>query len=257
MEQAEDYAEPAAGALAIGDAQVHVWRARLDLPAPQLRRLASILGAEESARAARFAFDVHRDRFVARRGILRLILARYLHVMPAGIALQSSEYGKPSLAASHGTDLRFNLSHSQDLALYAVTRGRELGVDVECIRPGPVEDSIAQRFFAPGEVAALDALPEACRTSGFFDIWSRKEAYIKAQGLGLSLALDSFEVSLGKGEPVRLLRTAPDAHEAARWTMAALHPAPGNAAALAVAGRPFELRCCNWSWQDEATELRR
>jgi 4'-phosphopantetheinyl transferase len=255
MERGEEFADPPAGALPIGDAEVHVWRARLELPAAGLCGLARILDADESARAARFVFDVHRDRFIARRGILRLILARYLGVMPAGITLESSEYGKPLLAGSHRTDLRFNLSHSQDVALYAMTRGRDLGVDVERIRPGLAEDSIAERFFAAGEVAALRALPQASQPAAFFDCWTRKEAFVKAKGMGLSLALDSFEVSLGDTGPARLVRTSPDPGEAARWSMVALHPAPDYAAALVVAARSFELRCWNWSFQDGAGEL--
>jgi 4'-phosphopantetheinyl transferase len=255
MGQGEDFADPPAGALPMGDAEVHVWRARLDLAASGLCGLARVLDADERARAARFVFDVDRNRFIARRGILRLILARYLGVMPAGITLKASEYGKPSLADSHRTNLRFNLSHSHDVALYAMTRARDLGVDVEYIRPGLAEDSIAERFFAAGEVAALRALPQALQPAAFFDCWTRKEAFVKAKGMGLSLALDSFEVSLGDAGPARLVRTSPDPGEAARWTMAALHPAPNYAAALVVAARSFELRCWNWSCRDGAGNL--
>lgn len=249
-----DFAQPPPGPLAIGEAEVHVWRARLDLAAALLSDLARILAPDERERAARFHFPVHRARFVAARGILRRILARYLELAPEAVALESSEFGKPLLAGRHRTDLQFNLSHSQDLALYAVARGRSLGVDVEHIREGFAEDSLAERFFAPGEVRALRALPSGRQTSAFFECWVRKEAYVKAKGTGLSTPLDSFEVSFGDGAPARLLRTAPDAEEAARWTITALDPGPDYTAALVFAGKPDRLRCWRWAFHEPAQE---
>jgi 4'-phosphopantetheinyl transferase len=230
----------------IGPDEVHVWRAPLDSPPSVLRRLEAILTPDEISRATRFRFAVHRNRFVQRRGVLRLLLAGWLGVPPADVGIEYTVHGKPVLSARHATDLRFNLSSSEDLALYAFSRGRDLGLDVERIRPGVAEESVAERFFAPAEVAALRALPESRQPVAFFDCWARKEAYVKAQGMGLSLALDSFEVSFGDGGPARLLRTAPDPREAARWTMVALAPAPGFAGALVHAGPACLVRLWHW-----------
>ena len=237
--------------IAIGPHEVHVWRARLDPPPTALRQLEATLSRDELERAARFRFPIHRDRFVARRSVLRLLLAGYLRLPPADVRITYTEYGKPVLAPGHTTDVRFNLSSSDHLALYAFARGLNLGVDVERIRPGIPEESVAERFFAPAEVAALRALPQSHQPAAFFDCWARKEAYVKAQGMGLSLALDSFEVSFGDGGPARLLRTVHDPQEAGRWTMQALDPAPGFAGALVHEGPPCPLQF--WQWPHPET----
>ena len=152
--------------------------------------------------------------------------------------------GKPALATDMGAvSLRFNVSHSHGLALYAMTRGRELGVDVERIRPEIVQEQVAERFFSPREVTTLRALPVPLQATAFFACWTRKEAYIKATGEGLALPLDQFDVSLAPGEPAALLRTAWDPQEAPRWTMQDLDPAPGYRAAVAVAGHDWRLTC--------------
>jgi 4'-phosphopantetheinyl transferase len=216
---------------------VHVWRVVLDQPAIRLQSLWEQLAPEERDRAARFHFPKDRDRFVAARGLLRVILGAYLGVDPAGLRFTKNAYGKPALAEQRGPDdLRFNLSHSHELVLYAITRGREVGIDVEWMRPDLADEEIAARFFSPREVAALRALPEPQRLEAFFNCWTRKEAFIKARGEGLSLPLDEFDVSLAPGEPAALLGTCWDPHEAGRWSLRALSPGPGYAAALAVEG---------------------
>jgi 4'-phosphopantetheinyl transferase len=157
-------------------------------------------------------------------------------------------YGKPALVGEEGEKgLRFNVSHSHGLALYAITRGREIGVDLERIRPFPDLIGLAERFFSPKEVAALRTLPAPMQTEAFLTCWTRKEAYIKAKGEGLSLPLSQFEVSLAPGEPSALLRTQWDALEASRWSLHALTPGPGYVAALAVECNHRRMTCWHWT----------
>jgi 4'-phosphopantetheinyl transferase len=232
---------------AIRGNEVHLWRADLEATSGVKEQLAQSLGEEELSRARRFRFAVHRDRFIVRRGMLRWVLARYLDCEPATLQLERSEFGKPFLGARHGSDLRFSNSHSENLALLAIARGRDVGVDLERIKPGFSDLAIPEQFFTPREAAMLRALPAGQQPEAFFDLWVRKEAYVKARGMGLSLALDSFEVPLGDAEPVRLLRAAPDSGEAGIWTVVALRPAREYPAALVVQGEACPLRCWNWS----------
>ncbi len=138
------------------------------------------------------------------------------------------------------------MSHSHGVALYAVTRDREVGIDLEFIRRDLEVEQIAERFFSRRETATLRALPTALREYAFFLCWTRKEAYIKARGEGLSLPLDQFDVSLIPGEPAALLSTQPDSDEALRWSLQELTLASGYVAALAVEGRGWSLSC--WQW---------
>jgi 4'-phosphopantetheinyl transferase len=216
----------------------------LDVPEWQVRRLWQTLTADERQRAERFLFEKDRTHFVVSRGLLRVLLGGYLRQDPPHLRFTYGPHGKPALATHTGrAPLRFNVSHSHGLALYAVTRGREVGVDVERIRPEIAQEKIAERFFAPREVTVLRRLPPLLQTSAFFACWTRKEAYMKAKGDGLALPLDQFEVSLAPGEPAALLRTAWDPQEAAGWALQDLEPAPGYRAAVAVAGHDWHLTC--------------
>jgi 4'-phosphopantetheinyl transferase len=233
--------------LALGDGDVHVWRASLDLAAEQVDYYRALLAPDEQARADRFHFPSGRDHFIVAHGILRAMLARYLTLEPGELRFGYSRYGKPSLAEeTGGTKLCFNLSHAHGLALYAVNHGREVGIDVEYVRADLAYEQIAERFFSPGEVSVLRSLPAADRIEAFFNCWTRKEAYIKARGEGLSHPLERFDVSLAPGEPAALLRTPGDPPEAYRWSLKALSPGPGFVAALAVRGHSWRLRC--WQW---------
>ena len=146
--------------------------------------------------------------------------------------------------------IRFNLSHSHGKALYAISRGREVGVDLEFIRCDLEAEQIAERFFSHSEIETLRALPPSLRKYAFFLCWTRKEAYIKARGEGLSMSLDQFDVSLTPGKPAALLRTNPDSDEALRWSLRDLKPASGYAAALAIRGSDFTLSCWQWPQPD-------
>ena len=234
---AEAWSAPPPGRVALGPDEVHVWRASLRPAAAALARLEAHLSPDERARAARFRFPRHRDAFVAGRGAQREILARYTGLPPAALAYRATEHGKLSLdgpAAAAG--IRFNVSNSGGLALYAVTRGREVGVDLEELREMPDGMEIARRFFSAPENQVFAALPAEARDGAFFACWTRKEAYIKAVGEGLSMPLDRFDVAFAPGEPPRLLATRGDEAEASRWTLLELHPGEGYVGALAVEG---------------------
>jgi len=229
--------------------EVHVWRAWLDAEESEVTRLRALLSDEERARADRFHFTKDRRHFTVARGLLRTLVARYTDRRPELVSFTYNAYGKPSLSTEDaGASLRFNLSHSKGLALYAFARGREVGVDVEFSREEFAGEEIAARFFSPAEVAVLRALPAEEKTRAFFNCWTRKEAYIKAHGLGLSLPLEGFDVSLAPGEPAALLSTRHDPAQAARWSLCALSPAYGYAAALAAEGHDWRLTC--WSWDE-------
>jgi 4'-phosphopantetheinyl transferase len=233
--------------LILGPDEVHVWRAALDQTASCVRSLWQTLAMDERARAERFRFQKDREHFIVARGLLRALLGRYLAMEPSQLRFSYSLHGKPALAWDSGGDgLRFNVSHSHRLALFAISYGRELGIDVERIRAGVASEQTAERFFSPSEVAVLCSLPSHLRTTAFFHCWTRKEAYIKARGEGLSLHLDQFAVSLAPGEPPALLSTQQGPHEAWRWSLQELNPGPGYVAALAVEGHHWKLRC--WQW---------
>jgi 4'-phosphopantetheinyl transferase len=198
-------------------------------------------------RAGKYYFKRDRDRFIIARGALRKILSRYLCVAPGQIRFTYSPYGKPALAeAAH--ELSFNVSHSHEVALYAVTLGREVGLDVEFIREDFASMEIAEHFFSREEVAALRALPSHLQTLAFFNCWTRKEAYIKARGEGLSHPLDQFAVSCAPGEPAAILSSKSDPLEVSRWWLHELRPGPGYAAALALQGGSRRLSL--WQWAD-------
>lgn len=222
--------------------EVHVWRTSCRLSAGEILTLRRLLSVDELERAGRFHFARDRDHYTVARAVLRVILGRYTGLPPASLRFKYNSFGKPSLDGCEG-GVRFNLSHSGGLALYAVALGREVGVDVEQLKDEMDCGGVAEQFFSPSEVAALRSLPTEGQKRAFFDCWTRKEAYIKARGEGLSLPLDSFDVSLAPDEPAALLCTRDDACEAARWTLRELSPGPGYAAALAVEGRDWRLRC--------------
>jgi 4'-phosphopantetheinyl transferase len=219
-----------------------VWRLALDLPADAVGRLWPTLAADECDRADRFHFAVHRQRYVAGRGFLRVVLAHYLGQDPAALRFCYGPHGKPALAEARG-DLQFNLSHSGGGGLLGVTRGQEIGVDLEQVRPRGNLEELAQRFFAAGEVAALAAVDASERELAFYQCWTRKEAFIKAGGEGLARPLDQFTVSLGPGEPARLLAVAGDPEEASRWALHGLKPWPGFVACAALRGHGWAVRC--------------
>jgi 4'-phosphopantetheinyl transferase len=233
--------------LVLTDTDVHVWQTTLDRPQPFIDRLLPTLSAEEQERANRFHFERDRRRFVVGRGVLRALIGRYLHLPAATVQFEYSEYGKPALAsAMDEPDFQFNVSHSRALALFAFTRRRQIGVYVEFIRPLEDADDIAARFFSARESEVFRQLPAQQKQAAFFDCWTRKEAFIKAVGEGLSHPLDQFDVAFAPGRPARLLHVAGGENKADRWRLRALYPAPRYAAALVVEGHEWRLSC--WQW---------
>jgi len=221
---------PAAGA-------VGVWLVDLDRPPVLRERLAGHLSADERERAERFRFPVHQRRFATGRGLLRELLGRLLGIEPARLSFEYGAKGKPRLAAGGGAaGLRFNLSHSQNAALIAVAVERAVGVDIEALRPIDDAPSLVERFFAPRERRVFAGLAAAERLAGFYTAWTRKEAYVKARGDGLSLPTTAFEVELAPGSEAQLLAFVQEPEEVGRWTLAGLEPAPGFLGALAVEG---------------------
>ena len=230
--------------------EVHVWRASLDQPESHLQWLAQTLAADERLRVERFYFERDRKRFIAGRGILRTILGCYLGIEPSHLQFCYSPLGKPTLAeTSGGSSLRFNLTHSQGLALYAITYEREVGVDLERIRFIAEAEQIIDLYFSAREKVVFHALATHEKREALFTWWTRKEAYLKASGEGLTETLNQIDVSLTPGEPARLLSIGGDVQEAARWSLRELRPASGFAAALAVEGRNWDLAC--WHWPSE------
>ncbi len=235
------------GSLVLSNDEVHVWRADLDHNPSRMNSLFHTLSEDEQARAERFYFQIDRERFIVARGALREILGVYLNRAAKSVLFCYGPHGKPALAQDPGGNtIHFNMSHSHGVALYAVTRGREIGIDLEFIRESLEVEQLAERFFSQREIATLRGLPVSLRKHAFFLCWTRKEAYIKARGEGLSLPLEQFDVSLIPGEPAALLRTQADPDEIRRWSLQELSVDPGYVSALAVEGRGWSLSC--WQW---------
>lgn len=231
--------------LTLDQNQVDVWRVSiLDFPPDSVRWMESMLSAEENRRAARFHFEIDRHRFILSHGALRDILARYLYISPEDVQFEIGEHGKPIISSKPGLD--FNLSHSGDFALIAIGNGHKIGVDVEKHRHDMEYEKIAQRFFSEREKIELKKLSTDQKVIGFFNCWTRKEAYIKAQGLGLLLPLDDFDVSLTPNQPAILHATRPDPQEASNWILFSVQVHPDHTGAVAVNGKNMRLRLWDW-----------
>ena len=209
---------------------VHVWRIALNQEDDRLERFRRTLEAGELERAGRFHFDKDRRHFIVARGFLRSVVARYLGSQPEALRFEYGAYGKPALGSEH--TLRFNLSHSNEVALLAVSLDADIGVDVEHIRADFASEDIARRYFSRAEVEVFNALPPEERVAAFFRCWTRKEAYIKAIGKGFSQSLSAFDVTLAPGIAPALLRAEDD--DASRWWMSDIEVGEGYAGALIV-----------------------
>jgi 4'-phosphopantetheinyl transferase len=230
-------AEPAA----LAPGEIHVWRAGLTLTSDEESRRIASLSPDERERAYRFVVARARTQFVAARSTLRAILGRYLGRAPQEVRFVLGPVGKPSLA-DVSPSLYFNLSHSHEVALVAVTPCGEIGVDVEHVRDMATRDAMAERFFHPSEVATLQALPPDLRAHGFFNAWTRKEAFLKATGKGITYGIDRVEVTLAPGDSPLVLGVDGDQTEAAAWSLGVFTPAPQYLGALAMRGRWERLR---------------
>lgn len=232
--------------LPLADDEVHVWAVSLAAQPREVETLAQRLADDERRRAERFRLPHVRRRFVVARASLRALLAAYLPGADPPIELAYTALGKPFLARRPAGGLRFNLSHSGELALVALARGVELGVDVEQVRALGDQQGLAERFFAAEEVAALAALPEPQRLAAFFRCWTRKEAVLKALGSGLSFPLDRFAVSVADEPAPRVLSMDGQTAPAARWSLVHLAPEPGYVGAVALKAAARSVVACRF-----------
>lgn len=236
---------PLAGWELLTASSVHVWVADVSETAAN-ERWREVLSPDEQERAARFRFAKDRVQYSASRGILRLLLSRCLKTKPTDIRFSYNDHGKPFLPDEQNpAKLQFNIAHSHGLALCAFTLDRPIGVDIEQIRPEVATQEIAERFFAPEEVHTLLQLQPSEQAATFFECWTRKEAFIKARGLGLSLPLNQFVVAFGPGAKPALVSAKDDPQASSRWSIADLQPASGYKGAVAVESRDLDLRLWN------------
>jgi len=230
---------------ALPDGEIHVWRVYLNSDPVGPLRFEELLSGDELGRASRFYFESDRRHYIAGRAALRSILGHYLREPAAGLSFRYNDFGKPAL--DRDTDLAFNLAHSGAVGLIAVTRAGLIGVDVEAMRSDIDFTGIATHYFSPRENAVLRSLPPQQRCRCFFDCWTRKEAYIKAIGEGLSIPLDRFDVTNAPGEPARLIADRLDPMMSQRWTIQDLPSQDGHVAAAAVEATAISWRLFDWS----------
>jgi len=229
--------------------EIHIWHTLLHTSSSDMKKLLGVLSADEIEKSEKYIHREDRNHFIIARGVLRSILGRYLSLHPSEIQFSYSEFGRPELNCGGGPpQLRFNVSHSGDRALIALVHNKQVGVDIEQWREGVLEENVAERFFSDQEVAALHTLPKEKQVEGFFACWSRKEAYIKALGEGLSVPLDAFTVTLVPGEPAALIQTSIDFQTPMSWSLVNLPVGHGYSAAFAVHGDPLQVRLWRWSF---------
>lgn len=238
--------------ISIRDDEVHIWSVSLSLSELQIKKLQLFLSTDELKRARGFFFEKDKNHFIVARGLLRKILSFYIDKQPYEFMFEYNKFGKPFLPREfEGDKFRFNLSHSHGNALYAVVLKHEVGIDIEYVREDFDDIGIANRFFSPDEVAALNSLSPEKQKEAFFLCWTRKEAFIKAKGKGLSIPLDQFDVSLIPGQTAQLLKTKYDRRDVSKWSLFDLPTKPGFAAALAVEGsQKWQLKFCEWKEND-------
>jgi len=226
---------------------VHIWRAVLDLPSKSVQELKGSLSFDERMKAERFSFVRDKTRFIIARGILRLILACYLGVEPGAIRFCYEKNGKPRLQnAGAKTDIQFNLSHSKGFALYVLTRGHEVGVDIEYLREISEMEQIVEQFFSARERVVFRTLPTSEKKATFFRWWTRKEAFMKAVGEGLSYPLYRFDAVLEKGKSVESSGLLEGAHQGPKWSIWDVRPAEEFAGAVVVEGIDWDVQY--WQW---------
>jgi 4'-phosphopantetheinyl transferase len=230
--------------LILSDEEAHIWRADLKANECFQSSFLKLLSPDEKNRAQKFRFAKDNRNFIIARGILRSLIGKYLEINPAEISFQYSEFGKPGIADNN--TLQFNISHSQNMALFAFTTKFNVGVDVEFVNPDIEVKDIAAKFFSTNEIMNLLALPEKQQALGFFNCWTRKEAFIKAVGEGLSFPLDKFEVSLEPNKPAKLLATDWQPDAVSKWSIYSMSPGENFVGSLAIEGLVEKVKFCNW-----------
>lgn len=230
----------------VSGSSIHIWQFPLALSGTSLNDFTALLSEDERARRSRFRFEKDARSFTVARASVRSILGGYIGSRGHDLRFDYSHHGKPALS-DVSNDIRFSISHSGDLAMLAVTRGSEVGVDLELIRDNIEIDQLAARYFSEQEGASLRKLSDGERMRAFFRCWTCKEAFLKAQGLGLSRSLGSFDVEVNPDLPARLLATRPNSEEAALWSLHDISAQDNYAAAVAWEGSISWIkifRCC-------------
>lgn len=236
---------PASCVLALKE--THVWCAPVDMEINAYRDIAASLSAQELQRASTLGSAQIKHRFMTSRALLRNILSRYLHLSAERISIAYSPSGKPRLDSQHReSDIMFSIAHSGDLTLIAITTNSEIGIDIERIRTMEMSGIIASQFFSKDERLELQNSPPRERLEGFFNCWTRKEAYLKAIGGNKIIEPNSIDVSIAAEAPARILKIAGDGFEASQWSIRSLLPAPGYVAAVAVRCKGAKLSCLQW-----------
>jgi 4'-phosphopantetheinyl transferase len=235
----------------IESGQIHLWNGRITAGDACFFELYKSLSHDEAERAARFHFGRHRRDYIICRGLLRSVLSSYLNLNPADLTFRYGPEGKPFL---QNLGLHFSVSHSENRVLYALCENSELGVDIEYVRDLPEADILAKHYFSPFECAELRSTTPAIRMKAFFCCWTRKEAYIKATGKGLSIPLDSFQVSTSPAQPVTLKAREGQDLQLTNWSLKHLDPAFGYVGALAVPSPSFLLYEQNFESADECID---
>lgn len=223
--------------------EIHLWRANLDLPAEKLAHLKSFLSEDELQRAQRFKFDKHRHRFIAARGTLREILSCYLNIPPADIRFSYQAHGKPYV---EGSSIYFNMSDSDDVALYGLTKTHEIGVDIEFMRDQTNVEGVAMRFFSEQEQGQFQQIADDKKRDAFFFGWTCKEAFLKALGSGLSFPLEDFSVNIDPHLPAKLLEIRGNSVAANTWFLQSFQPTTDFMAAIAVNGGASQVKFRDW-----------
>src|SRR5260370_5569497 len=222
----------------LGEAEVHLWVVPLAVTPEKSSHFRSILSRDEQERAGRFHKTKDAQRYVAARGSLRSLLGAYLAIEPDRLRFAYDAFGKPRLARQVMlTSVNFSVSHSDDRGLFGFVRGHKIGVDMERISTEIDIEGLAKRYFSPNEFQKLWSLPADQRREAFYCGWTRKEAYLKGRGEGLSYGLDRVEVSLAPSDPAILLGASDDPNASPHWTVLHLSPAPGYVWSVAVGDR--------------------
>jgi 4'-phosphopantetheinyl transferase len=221
--------------------QIHVWTLRTNAPRNVISRFEEVLAPDEIGRAAQFRVSRPRESFILTRAALRYLLGHYLGQSPASICLQYGTKGKPAL--SQNGELRFNVTHSGEMAAIALTRGCDVGIDLEQLRSLPDLEEIAARSFSDEEAVGINSLPASARARAFFECWTRKEAYVKAIGVGLSKPLNSFRVTTKRDSPANLMFLGDEIDASESWTLHDLFLGPDYAGAVAYSDleRPLSI----------------
>lgn len=232
--------------------EIHLWRVNLDRPTTEVSQLEKLMSAAEQEQAAQFHFTRDQSRFIVRHAVRRQLLSKHLGIAPTALKIDSGILQKPKIAAQlNPQGLRFNCSHSGDWALIALARELEVGVDLEQHQPLPDAAELAQSFFSDLEINELGRLPKSLQLRGFFDCWTRKEAFVKAIGLGLSFPLNHFSVTLAPDRPAMLLEVTGDPHAMEKWSMLSPDFLANHSTALVFDKAALDVKFFEWSFPNK------